>query len=196
MARGKQAIINEYRRNRRRIQSTIYRYRKQGLEVNFELPKIPKNITAASVRRLEKITPKTIQEKTRGVDYSTGEIVSYFRAKKILNKKSELPFYDGPAFAADIIINNFKINMSAYNEHANKIIISWLDGLIGRFGANEVASMLDRAQDEGKIPDYSVMYKEQLLRHGLAEMVQLMDISQLEKDKLADYVEYEENFDM
>ena len=94
MARGKQAIINEYRRNRRRIQSTIYRYRKQGLEVNFELPKIPKNITAASVRRLEKITPKTIQKKTRGVDYSTGEIVSYFRAKKISNKKSELPFYD------------------------------------------------------------------------------------------------------
>lgn len=196
MARGKQAIINEYRRNRRRIQSTIYRYRKQGLEVNFELPKIPKYITAGSVRRLEKITPKTIQEKTRGFDYSTGEIVSYFRAKKLSNKKSELPFYGGPAFAADIIINNFKINMSAYNEHANKIIISWLDGLIGRFGANEVASMLDRAQDEGKIPDYSVMYNEQLLRHGLAEMVELMDISQLEKDKLADYVEYEENFNV
>lgn len=196
MARGKQAIINEYRRNRRRIQSTIYRYRKQGLEVNFELPKIPKNITAASVRRLEKISPKTIQKKTRGVDYSTGEIVSYFRAKKLFQQNKNESNYNESPFAADIIINNFKINMSAYNEHANTIILSWLDGLIERYGENEVASMLDRAQDEGKIPDYSVMYKEQLLRHGLAEMVQLMDISQLEKDKLADYVEYEENFDV
>ena len=55
----KEELRIEYFRQRRRIQGTKRRYKKQGFEVDFELPKIPKNITQASVNRLEKIETDT-----------------------------------------------------------------------------------------------------------------------------------------
>ena len=80
----------EYFKQRKRIQATKRRYKKQGFDVNFNLPKIPKNITQASVDRLTKIKPKQIQEKSIYVDPLTGEELSYFRGKKVIKeRKSE-----------------------------------------------------------------------------------------------------------
>lgn len=77
----------EYFKQRKRIQATKRRYKKQGFEVNFDLPKIPKNITQASVDRLTKIKPKQIQEKSIYVDPLTGEELSYFRGKKVIKER-------------------------------------------------------------------------------------------------------------
>lgn len=86
----KEELRIEYFRQRKRIQGTIRRYKKQGFEVDFELPKIPKNITRASINNLEKIKPKQIQEKSIYVDSLTGEELSYFRGKKVIKeRKSE-----------------------------------------------------------------------------------------------------------
>lgn len=86
----KEELRIEYFRQRKRIQGTIRRYKKQGFEVNFDLPKIPKNITQASVDRLAKIKPKQIQEKSIYVDPLTGEELSYFHGKKVIKeRKSE-----------------------------------------------------------------------------------------------------------
>lgn len=83
----KEELRIEYFRQRRRIQGTKRRYKKQGFEVDFELPKIPKNITQASVDRLEKIKPKQIQQKSVYVDPLTGEELSYFRGKKVIKER-------------------------------------------------------------------------------------------------------------
>lgn len=86
----KEELRIEYFRQRKRIQATKRRYKKQGFEVDFELPKIPKNITQASINKLEKIKPKQIQEKSIYVDSLTGEEFSYFRGKKVIKeRKSE-----------------------------------------------------------------------------------------------------------
>lgn len=86
----KEELRIEYFKQRKRIQATIRRYKKQGFEVDFELPKIPKNITRASIKNLEKIKPKQIQEKSIYVDPLTGEELSYFRGKKVIKeRKSE-----------------------------------------------------------------------------------------------------------
>lgn len=86
----KEELRIEYFRQRKRIQGTKRRYKKQGFEVDFELPKIPKNITQASINNLEKIKPKQIQEKSIYVDPLTGEELSYFRGKKVIKeRKSE-----------------------------------------------------------------------------------------------------------
>lgn len=77
----------EYFKQRKRIQATKRRYKKQGFDVNFNLPKIPKNITQASVDRLTKIKPKQIQEKSIYVDPLTGEELSYFRGKKVIKER-------------------------------------------------------------------------------------------------------------
>lgn len=86
----KEELRIEYFRQRKRIQGTKRRYKKQGFEVDFELPKIPKNITRSSINKLEKIKPKQIQEKSIYVDPLTGEELSYFRGKKVIKeRKSE-----------------------------------------------------------------------------------------------------------
>lgn len=86
----KEELRIEYFKQRKRIQATKRRYKKQGFEVNFDLPKIPKNITQASVDRLAKIKPKQIQEKSIYVDPLTGEELSYFHSKKVIKeRKSE-----------------------------------------------------------------------------------------------------------
>lgn len=83
----KQRLRIEYFKQRKRIQATKRRYEKQGFEVDFELPKIPKNITQASIDRLEKIKPKQIQQKAIFVDPLTGEELSYFRGKKVIKER-------------------------------------------------------------------------------------------------------------
>lgn len=83
----KEELRIEYFRQRKRIQATKRRYKKQGFEVNFNLPKIPKNITQASVDRLTKIKPKQIQEKSIYADPLTGEELSYFRGKKVIKER-------------------------------------------------------------------------------------------------------------
>lgn len=83
----KEELRIEYFKQRKRIQATKRRYKKQGFEVDFELPKIPKNITQASIDRLEKIKPKQIQEKSIFVDPLTGEELSYYHGKKVIKER-------------------------------------------------------------------------------------------------------------
>lgn len=83
----KEQLRIEYFKQRKRIQAIKRRYEKQGFEVDFELPKIPKNITQASINRLEKIKPKQIQQKAMFVDPLTGEELSYFRGKKVIKER-------------------------------------------------------------------------------------------------------------
>ena len=83
----KEELRIEYFRQRKRIQGTKRRYKKQGFEVDFELPKIPKNITRSSINKLEKIKPKQIQEKSIYVDPLTGQELSYFRGKKVIKER-------------------------------------------------------------------------------------------------------------
>ena len=82
------AIKDEYMKQRRRMQRAISRMTKGGyiLPENV-LPPIPKRITRASVRRLEKITSDVLYKKSRYVDVETGEIISGIVARD--RKRSE-----------------------------------------------------------------------------------------------------------
>ena len=82
------AIKDDYMKQRRRIQRAISRMEKGGyiLPENV-LPPIPKRITRASVRRLEKITTDVLYKKSRYVDIETGEIISGIVARD--RKRSE-----------------------------------------------------------------------------------------------------------
>lgn len=77
------AIRDEYRKERKRIQSYVNKLKRKGYV--FEdaiLPPIPKRITAGSVRRLSAITPEKIRSKSSVVIPSTGEVVGYTKAVK------------------------------------------------------------------------------------------------------------------
>lgn len=194
-------VVREYRRERKRVQSLIRRYEKQGLMVNLELPAIPKRITQGSVNRLAKLTPEKARKNTIGVDVSTGEILSYNRARaqqrrermESTSESGALPL-DMP-FSSDIVISNFRSNISIWNEAAQSIILRWLDTVIDRFGKEKTANMLQDAEEQGMLPNNKIVYDTILLRAGLAEMLDLMEVGNFERDRLQDELEYEESYE-
>lgn len=63
VVRKKQTTLQkEYAKQRKRITNYIARKKKQGYEINFVVPSIPKRITKASVSRLTKIKPAQIMK--------------------------------------------------------------------------------------------------------------------------------------
>lgn len=58
----KKALKEEYYKARRRLQDAINRRKKSGIDVGFEIPGIPKKITAGSIRKLEKLLTRVKRE--------------------------------------------------------------------------------------------------------------------------------------
>ena len=76
------SIKSLYRKERNRILSQIRKLKKQGFDTSgVKVPSIPKKVTEGSIRRLEKITTRSIQEKSTRVDTETGEILTARQAK-------------------------------------------------------------------------------------------------------------------
>lgn len=82
MAKIINAIQKAYQRERNRILSQIRKLKKQGYDTSdIKIPKIPKKKTEGSVRRLEKLSTRKIQEQASRVDVETGEIITARQAK-------------------------------------------------------------------------------------------------------------------
>ena len=150
-----------YMKERRRIQRTIRRYIKRGLDVNITIPKIPKKITAASVRRLERITLSVIREASQGPDYETGEVLDYGRfvaqerriakAKKAV-KQIATDYYDGGApTASDLALDVFYADLEDYDERAKEIVESALDISIRQYGKDAVAGVISEMKESGEL---------------------------------------------
>lgn len=84
------SYVSDYRKERRRIQSFIRRNERRGFIFDDNvLPKIPKHITKASVRRLKKITPEYLYKRARyGGEATQGEIVSGVRGRELERSQS------------------------------------------------------------------------------------------------------------
>lgn len=80
-----------YRKERKRVLQLIRRNEKRGIFLNQinAIPQIPKRITEASIRRLQKIDSKYIEEHGTGVDLETGEIISISRIKRERRKEAD-----------------------------------------------------------------------------------------------------------
>lgn len=76
-------ILNEYRKERKRIQNFMRRAEKRGYVFQTQLPEIPQRITEASVRRLQRITPKSLYENALYIIKETGEVVEGSRGRHI-----------------------------------------------------------------------------------------------------------------
>lgn len=188
--------VKEYRKQRARVLATVRRYEKQGLFVNFVVPNIPKRITQASVRRLAKIKPKQIQEKTYELN-EYGEIeASFYQFKMKQRNKIKLPLPNAISMPAeaDMAISNFRGYISHFNETAVAIINDWLNRLLFKYSKEEVGKMLQDAGENGKLIGYKVVYDRDKLLNALSSMLDYMDLGTLEREKLIESLEYEENY--
>ena len=171
------STVKEYRKQRSRVLATVRRYEKQGLYVDFVVPNIPKRITQASVRRLAKITPKQIQQRTFELnEYGEIEASFYQFKKKQRNKiKLRIPGAISMPAEADMAISNFRGYVSQFNETAVAIINDWLNRLLFKYSKEEVGRMIQDAGENGQLMSYKVAYDRDKLLNALSSMLDFMD---------------------
>lgn len=213
----KEELRIEYFRQRKRIQATKRRYKKQGFEVDFELPKIPKNITRASINKLEKIKPKQIQEKTIYVDPLTGEELSYFRGKKVIKeRKSEqtqayikTAEYEYDTLKArdelkdeyletfdfsDHVIDAFRSMIALFPKMAEPYLSKWLDMAIEQFGKEVVADGLAKAINDGNMLTQKTAYSEAELSNYTERLFKFFNVGNMEREEFETAFEESKNY--
>lgn len=220
MAKKLTQLQLDYKKQVKRLKQAVRRAEKRGYIVPENvIPKRPKKITQKSVERLKKITTKEIYSKSEKLDFETGELIPgevarkqerSEAAKKAAKTRKEKrynaekgeseyyePQYDTFPSGADIIIGNFKAEMSRFPEVAQPIANQWLDRLLRDYSKEDVAEMLENAAAQGLGVDYSIAYREDLLLDRLSEMLDLLPgASTGNKIGIMEAMEYEEDWEI
>lgn len=220
MAKKLTQLQLDYKKQLKRLKQAVRRAEKRGYIVPENvIPKQPKRITKKSVERLKKITTKEIYSKSEKLDFETGELIPGKVARKqerseAANKaaktrkekrynaeKGESEYYE-PQYetfpsGADIIIGNFRAEMTRFPEVAQPIVNQWLDRLLRDYSKEDVAEMLENAAAQGLGVDYSIAYREDLLLDRLSEMLDLLPgASTGNKMDIMEAMEYEEDWEI
>lgn len=152
MPKGKQTPLkNEYDKQRKRLKQAIRRAEKQGYTFSEDiLPKKPKRITKASVRRLAKITPELIRQKGKFLIEETGEIIPVKGNKAVIKqeitrKKQERTHAEPqylPSFSANVI-QRFKSYILGFPPAIYEMVLPLINTLIHDIGEDGVATALE-----------------------------------------------------
>ena len=153
MAKKVSKTVQEYRKQRKRIQSTIRRLRKGGYfpAINI-LPDIPKRITQGSVRKLQKIDIEYIYEHSVFLDVETGELLEGRQPKSKRKPKSKADTKNKKkkqeqqkeryADFTDMVISEYKRQISRFPAKVAEIVLRKLDEAIKKSGKDNVAYAL------------------------------------------------------
>lgn len=167
------SIKDLYRRERRRILRTIRNYRKRGLDVLIEVPKIPKRITEASVRRLKKIDVKVIREQSYGPDLETGERLPYYayerqerrvrREERKIRKKVKDEGNEGIPFEWQVALEHAYAIFADYEPKAQAIVYDRMNVFEKQFGERQLGIAMQRLIEEGHLVEPKQSYNIQLV---------------------------------
>lgn len=226
MAKKKQLteVQKEYNKQLRRIKQFIRRAEKRGYVFSKDIiPKKPKRVTKASVKKLQKITPKELYKKAQyGGSATYGEIVTGEEGRKAerkasaekgaktkkkklkteikqraqqLNVSRETLSTDTNLFT-NIVITNFKTHIKQFNEVASTKLNNWLNNLLSRYSADDVATMLNEGAENGVIVNYQIVYSNDKLNNYISEMLDyLPEIGDFSKAEIMDAFEQDEDYE-
>lgn len=190
----------EYNKNRRRIKQAINRLEKRGYIVPENiLPKIPKRITNASVRRLEKINLDFIYKKSRFVDVTTGELFEGTQGKereKQLKKENREPDY---VIFERQVLANFEREMTEVfgrNERLFNYITRWYRQSLARYGEEDFARALEEANSRGMFPSWESVSNDELLVGKLSDILDLVGGSKGGREEIMEELEYMEDWSL
>lgn len=210
----------DYRKQVKRLKQAVRRAEKRGYIIPDNIiPEQPKRITRKSVERLKKITTKEIYAKSERLDFETGELIpgevarkaersaaskkaAQTRREKRYNEQlgeSEYyePKYEEFPSGADIVIQNFRAELTRFPEVAQPLVNSWLNRLLNDYSKEDVAEMLENAAAQGLGVDYSIAYREDLLLDRLSEMLDLLPgASTGNKMDIMEALEFEEDWEL
>lgn len=151
----------QYKKLRKNIQKQIKYYKDKGFLVENEIPDIPKRVTKASIRRLEKY--KSSFKKLNFIDVETGEkgkLDKLKRERKKEYKKAEEDFWTGNAEEteynnteqessyddyinfSDSVIAEYRRQISRFPDKVASIVLTKLDEAIKKSGKDIVAYRL------------------------------------------------------
>lgn len=210
----------DYRKQVKRLKQAVRRAEKRGYIIPDDIiPEQPKRITRKSVERLKKITTKEIYAKSEKLDFETGELIqgevarkaersaaskkaAQTRREKRYNEKlGESEYYEQQyeefPSGADIVIQNFRAELTRFPEVAQPLVNSWLNRLLNDYSKEDVAEMLENAATQGLGVDYSIAYREDLLLDRLSQMLELLPgASTGNKMDIMEALEYEEDWEL
>lgn len=210
-----------YNREYKNLQRRINRIEKKGFFVDDILPDCLKRPTRKSIEKLKEIKSPQIYSRARGVDPDTGEIISAEERKRINRSEaarraaetrkakqenaSRETFVEPPKpdpvqlpplpSYGEIIVSNFKAEMARMPGDNGRRIIGFINDLINREGLDSVATMLEEANNAGKMPSYGFLAsgQEDLVIDALGEMLDFLpDVSDGFKQDVIDDFEYHE----
>lgn len=210
----------DYKKQVKRLKQAVRRAEKRGYIIPDDIiPEQPKRITRKSVERLKKISTKEIYAKSEKLDFETGELIpgevarkqerseaakksaKTRKEKRYNDEKGESEYYE-PKYeefpsAADIVIQNFKAELSRFPEVAQPLVNNWLNKLLNDYSKEDVAEMLENAAAQGLGINYSIAYREDLLLDRLSEMLELLPgASTGNKMDIMEALEYEEDWEL
>lgn len=190
-----------YNRERRRIQRQITRMSQRGYDVpENTLPPQPKRITAASVRRLQKITTPRLYERSHFIDVETGEIITGAEGRRLERQASARRAAETRRAAREVkreyrepeppsayeveyvqfdeqILTVFQMEMTEIygrNEKLFNYISRWFQMARQRYGDEDFADALEHAKANGEWPGWEGVSDSEILvgkLTGILEMV-------------------------
>ena len=211
-------VKQAYRKERQRIQRQINRMTKRGYDVPDLLPKIPKKITEASVRRLKKLTTEKLYQESRFVDFETGEILTSEEGQKLekVRRRRPKPKVKAPSPTATTpspspsvpsepdyvsfdtqILTVFTMEMTEIfgrNEKLFNYITRWYNRALEKYGAEEMAEALEQAKAEGMFPGWEAVSDSEILVGKLEEITNLMAINSESREELFEELEQLEDW--
>ena len=206
-----------YNKEIRRIKRFISRAEKRGYQ--FEegvVPKKPKKITPASVRRLKKITPDYLYRKAvYGGEATAGEIVSGKRGRVEERKQAGIKSAetrrrikdsyntqdditqrykenDNTSFYDKVSISHWYAQLREFaNGEAYGLLRAWMGGIIAENGEHNTATMINNAIDHGVILTWEVVYDMDEAERYIGRMIDyLPEAGVIYKEQQLDKIEF------
>lgn len=197
-------IQQEYYKERRRIQRAIKRIEARGYIAEYELPKEPKKITRASIRRLKRIKPEDIYKKSVKLNQETGEIIPGLEARRAERKaaarkaaetRREQKRYKSAPSESEMVLYNFRNKLREFaGAELTHIISDWFEKLVRDYGEEAAAKTIQAGEMDGYILDWAVCYNTKIMASYLSAMIdRVPEITQFGKDDFFKVLEeYEE----
>ena len=186
----KSNLEKQYDRLTNNIKRRIRKAEIRGFQFDHNvLPKKPKKVTEGSIRKLSKLKGEGLYKKARyGGPLSGGEIIPGAKGRKLERSEASRKSAETRKrrkeeqeerervnrdrdFWASSIIENFKENLTTFNDRIQSIMNNWIDGLISEHGKQAVAEMLEEGAQAGKIFTPEIAYTEEKRNQYMAEMV-------------------------
>lgn len=204
-------VKQAYRKERQRIQRQINRMTKRGYDVPEILPKIPKKITEASVRRLKKLTTEKLYKESRFIDFETGEILTSEEGQKLekVRRRRPKPKVQAPTptpvappepdyvIFDKQILTVFTMEMTEIfgrNEKLFNYITRWYNRALEKYGAEEMAEALEQAKAQGMFPGWEAVSDSEILVGKLEAITNLMAINAESREELFEELEQMEEW--